>query len=445
MRRALAERYNQKLSDPGAFNVENSQSNKAKETFVPKQGNPTEFRRPIWRARIEYKYQDRQVRGRAPMTQKQTIKTQDTFDKKLDRLQKEKLVAKPTELRRPIYKRPAAAGRPFEKNEALEARDLKKYGIKVDIGDSLTKAALNRDMPDPNDAPWLAEYNRRLALGESHEEIMKALPFGRPQRTIPFAVNLERITRQTAQTTVDAINEMSVRNLKAIRDNPAVVIESIRKLIPWIETMPRPKINGLAETLQEVYPRGAKTTWSEFGFPYQYLDYNDVVKWKDLVRMWTLLISSGINADIMTPFSIVYGGRIDPDNTYKIGDYEVPKLNVAVGYDTVSLTGALEQLKWRSGSTFWTRAYVLDLDTLEVMPIGIAIQRNWMLSKSGARPFDQVYSGLDTYDILESITKEPKLSAWHEASITGKIMPVSFLEPETYEEKKEVEEKKEEE
>jgi len=429
MRRALAERYNERLNDQGAFNVENAERNKAREVFVPKVGHITEIRRPVWRARIAHRYQDKSVRGRPAMTPKETIIAQDAFDAHLDAMEVRmaKFGAR-TELSRPIYKRPPAKGRPFERNDVLDARDIKRYGIKVDIGDALTKASLNRDMPDPNDRVWLAEHGARLLAGESHEEIMKNPPLGRPQSTIPIAVNLTRITRETAQSTIDAISEMSAKNLLAIKDNPVVIIQAIRDLLPWLETMPRPKVSGLAAALVSAYPRGAGTTWYQFGFPWRYLSINDIKQWKDLVRMWSLLVAPAFGADIMRPFEIT-GIRADAHikSMYKISptkELETPKYYKVSAPNRYTLSDLIEEFRWNK-SDIMQKAYVLDLTTLEGMPLGLAIQQDYELNMSSGRALTDLYGGITPEDILEHYIVSPKKSPWR---LRG-VLP-EFLEPE---------------
>ena len=72
----------------------------------------------------------------------------------------------------------------------LQAKiEQQQQGMKVTLGDSTLKKLFEIATGDPDDVLWIAEYNRRKALGETDKDLTINPPLGRPQRVLMKTVN----------------------------------------------------------------------------------------------------------------------------------------------------------------------------------------------------------------------------------------------------------------
>jgi len=84
---------------------------------------------------------------------------------------------------------PDIKGREVLNFERLQAQDLEEGGIKVQLGDKTIEKLFKIQVADSTDRSWIDEKNRRLAAGETDEQIRMNPPFGRPQRKVSKNVN----------------------------------------------------------------------------------------------------------------------------------------------------------------------------------------------------------------------------------------------------------------
>lgn len=76
----------------------------------------------------------------------------------------------------------------------LQAKLESQQGMKVTLGDSTFTKLFEITVGDPLDVEWIAEYNRRKALGEKDEFLKINPPLGRPQRVMKKMVNFAEAT-----------------------------------------------------------------------------------------------------------------------------------------------------------------------------------------------------------------------------------------------------------
>lgn len=75
-----------------------------------------------------------------------------------------------------------------------ELLDRQQQGIKVQLGDKTLRDLFQVKTVDPSDVAWIAEYNRRIAAGETKEQLAISPPFGREQRVMFKTVNFGSAT-----------------------------------------------------------------------------------------------------------------------------------------------------------------------------------------------------------------------------------------------------------
>jgi len=90
---------------------------------------------------------------------------------------------------RDSFRTPDVIGRQPVDYALAELIDRQQQGIKVQLGDKTLRDMFQVKTVDPTDLAWIAEYNRRLAAGESKERLAIAPPFGREQRVMFKSVN----------------------------------------------------------------------------------------------------------------------------------------------------------------------------------------------------------------------------------------------------------------
>jgi hypothetical protein len=199
--------------------------------------------------------------------------------------------------------------------------------------------------------------------------------------------------------------------------------------------MPRPKVTAVSEALQELFPKGSNTTWKEFGFPYRYLSGADATNVRDVLGMYILLVAPGNVEDVRAPLSMFRGdpvlvpspvglreGKEEEAKTAMVQDfvtvstttgvnYAVPNLKAQPLFDRITLSDALTDgkfLRKRVGARqlFWRYANLLDLATLEIIPVGIAMLRDWLHMVRGEPP--QTYAGFSWDQMLEKLDEDPE-------------------------------------
>lgn len=103
-------------------------------------------------------------------------------------------------LQRPNFRNEDGWDRTIIDFQEQENLNDKLYGKKVRFDDNTLNKLFNVLIPDPRDALWLAEKNRRLNAGESIAQINANPPFGRPQRTINKSENIGYMVSSVKET-----------------------------------------------------------------------------------------------------------------------------------------------------------------------------------------------------------------------------------------------------
>lgn len=91
---------------------------------------------------------------------------------------------------RDSFRTPSVIGRQATDFALQELIDQQQQGIKVQLSDKTLNDMFQIKTGDPKDVDWIAEYNRRLAAGETKEQLKEFPPFGREQRALFKRVNL---------------------------------------------------------------------------------------------------------------------------------------------------------------------------------------------------------------------------------------------------------------
>lgn len=84
---------------------------------------------------------------------------------------------------------PPIRGRETLDFEKLQAQDIETGGIKIQLGDKTLEKLFKVQIDDKTDVEWVNEKNRRIAAGETEDQVNANPPFGRPQRKVNKMTN----------------------------------------------------------------------------------------------------------------------------------------------------------------------------------------------------------------------------------------------------------------
>ena len=114
---------------------------------------------------------------------------------------------------RQSFETPNVAPRQATDYALQELIDRQQQGIKVQLSDKTLQDLFQVKTVDPQDFAWIAEYNRRIAAGETKEQLAISPPFGREQRVMFKRVNFGSATSLSEGTSLSISEE-----LKLLRD-----------------------------------------------------------------------------------------------------------------------------------------------------------------------------------------------------------------------------------
>lgn len=146
---------------------------------------------------------------------------------------------------------PPIKGREVLSFERLQAQDIETGGIKVQLGDKTIEKLFKIQVDDPTDKKWVDEKNRRMALGETLEQIKNNPPLGRPQRKVSKMTNfgaqglsiddkIEQLKRATEQGQAE-----SKRDMAQLIANAALLVSNVQGL----QLLSQAAINDLRATI----------------------------------------------------------------------------------------------------------------------------------------------------------------------------------------------------
>ena len=182
---------------------------------------------------------------------------------------------------------PEIRGREVLNFERLQATDLEQAGIKVQLGDKTIEKLFKVQVGDPTDIKWLEEKTRRIAAGETEEQLKQNPPLGRPQRTINKMVNfgaqglsvddkIESIKAAVEQGNADNRNEMA-----QIIAQTALILGNIGNLRNITQT----GMNNLRQAISRMF---VPKHWRAMGFTHRIFSLDQYKEQSGLVNLFIL-------------------------------------------------------------------------------------------------------------------------------------------------------------
>lgn len=237
---------------------------------------------------------------------------------------------------------PEIKGREALNFERLQAQDIETGGIKVQLGDKTIEKLFKVNVPDPSDRKWLEEKTRRLAAGETEEQLEQNPPLGRPQRTIKKMMNfgaqglnvndkIELVKSAVEQGNADNRNEMA-----RMIANTAQILNNIANL----RNINNAGLNNLRQAIRRM---AIPKHWRAMGFPHRYYTSQQYLQNAGLINLFLL---SNLQDYPDRTFN-------EPIHSFNIG---------ANAHDSMSVANLATLLKKRGN----TKSKILDLQSRAV-------------------------------------------------------------------------------
>ena len=252
---------------------------------------------------------------------------------------------------------PAIRGREVLDFERLQASDIEQAGIKVQLGDKTIEKLFKVQVPDPTDKKWLEEQTRRLATGETKEQLEINPPLGRPQRTINKMVNfgaqglsvddkIESIKAAVEQGNADNRNEMG-----QVIAQTALILGNVGNLRNITQT----GMNNLRQAIGRMF---VPKHWRAMGFTHRIFS---LAQYKEQAGL--------INLFILSNLSNLPEGRTFEEPLISLNELGEPVGRTSFINMVQNLTSRIRQGVGRGRKA----GRYLDLENKSIIPLNVAV------------------------------------------------------------------------
>jgi len=186
---------------------------------------------------------------------------------------------------------PPIRGREVLNFERLQAQDISEGGIRVQLGDKTIEQLFKVKVADPTDIDWINEKNRRVAAGETEEQIAARPPLGRPQRTVAKRMNFgaqNLSMSEEIELLKAAVSQGSADNTKQsarIIADTALLLTNIDRLSQMSYTTSASLYNSLHELVKGIR---VPQTWREMGLGHRFFSVAQYRKQAGMINLFLL-------------------------------------------------------------------------------------------------------------------------------------------------------------
>lgn len=247
---------------------------------------------------------------------------------------------------------PAIRGREVLNFERLQAQDVEQAGVKVQLSDKTLEKLFKVQVPDPTDKKWLEEKTRRIASGETEEQIKQDPPLGRPQRTINKMVNLGAVglSIDDKLESIKAAIEQGGANSNNMVGQLIAQLVSVLDDVKKLQNISQPGMQLLQEIIAKLpIPK----TWQQMGFTHTIFSLAQYKEQEGLVNLFLLNNASNSGRTLSRPVEVR-----DKNNNIK---------------GEISLQNILANLISRTQNNVRRPSRYLDISTGIIIPLNIAV------------------------------------------------------------------------
>ena len=139
---------------------------------------------------------------------------------------------------------PPIRGRDTLDFDRLQAQEIENAGVKVQLGDSTLEKLFKIQVDDPSDVSWIGEKKRRLANGETEEQIEVDPPLGRQQRKVSKMTNFGQ-QNLSLEDKLEQMKTVLSHNGADNRQQKAQTVAELATLAENIQKMSDSQINEM--------------------------------------------------------------------------------------------------------------------------------------------------------------------------------------------------------
>ena len=243
--------------------------------------------------------------------------------------------------------------RPYIESEAIKWRIIPSFiskSLEVELGSKTLDKLFKIQVDDPLDTQWIQEKNRRIALGETLDQIKASPPFGRPQRKIDKMVNFATagLTQDDKLEAVKSAVDNGFLNNRADAQQLTAQVALILGDIAGLSTITQTGLNDLDIVIRKL---NVPANWKEV-FPNRIFSVDQYRGQSGLINLFLLSNLDKFNRRLDRPV-FMYDEQLKP-----------------TGY--VSITQIINNLQSKvSGNSRVSK--FLDLELRGIIPENVAI------------------------------------------------------------------------
>lgn len=114
--------------------------------------------------------------------------------------------------------------------ETLRTKDISEEGVKINLSDATLDKLFRVEIPDIMDKEWLLEKQRRIANGETEQDIIDRPPLSRKQKTTFKMTNLGE-TQLTFRQKIEQLNSVLKQNALTRQGNMKQIVVDLTTMM----------------------------------------------------------------------------------------------------------------------------------------------------------------------------------------------------------------------
>jgi hypothetical protein len=186
--------------------------------------------------------------------------------------------------------------------DKVNAVNLAQFGQKIQLSEKTLLDLTGIDMPDPLDFNWIAEFNRRKALGESEEVLKRNPPLGRQQRTIKKRINIGEATTTFGEG-LQIVNKLILEGRAETLSERAILGAEISKIVANTEKLERMEQTNYIRLLRAIARIQMPSGFRDAGITQRLWDNKQYSKNQGLINLFLMS-----NFDVINEMRKLTGG-----------------------------------------------------------------------------------------------------------------------------------------
>jgi hypothetical protein len=187
-------------------------------------------------------------------------------------------------LQRNNFISPSIKGREEIDFEKLQAQDISEGGVVVQLGDKTLEKLFKVQIEDDSDIEWIDEYNRRLAAGESAEQLRQMPPLGRAQRQVSQMKNIG----QSSNNKIEMLSAMVLQGNTENKRDLATLIAATAEVLGNIENLEKISIQQYNQIRVIIGRLNIPKNYRVYGFTHRIFNWDQYREQQGFINLYLL-------------------------------------------------------------------------------------------------------------------------------------------------------------